>query len=258
MPSKFNRTYGWKGSQPPAELGEVPFKSPWAPHAILPASINLTAGMPPVYDQGQWGSCVSNATAAALDFERKRQKEAFISPSRFFIYFNGRQIEGDPIGEDTGLFVRDGVKSVSKYGACPEAEWPYITADFAATPSAKAYADAKKARAIGFLKVTQTLSQMQGCLALGFPFVFGFEVFDSFESDVVASSGVVPMPNTQIEQDLGGHSVVCVGYDNATQRFRCRNSWGTSWGQAGYFTMPYAYLTSQVLSADFWTIRVVM
>ena len=59
------------------------------------------------------------------------------------------------------------------------------------------------------------------------------------------------------EQVLGGHAVVAVGYDDSQQRFIIRNSWGTGWGQQGYFTMPYAYLTERNLSSDFWTIRLV-
>jgi C1A family cysteine protease len=56
---------------------------------------------------------------------------------------------------------------------------------------------------------------------------------------------------------LGGHAVLAVGYDDATQRFTIRNSWGANWGQGGYFTMPYPYLTTSGLSSDFWTTRIV-
>ena len=54
---------------------------------------------------------------------------------------------------------------------------------------------------------------------------------------------------------LGGHAVLAMGYDDAHRRFLVRNSWGTDWGQAGHFTMPYGYLTDSNLSDDFWTIR---
>jgi len=56
---------------------------------------------------------------------------------------------------------------------------------------------------------------------------------------------------------VGGHAVLAVGYDDASQTFLVRNSWGADWGQNGYFTMPYAYLTTRGLSSDFWTIRIV-
>jgi len=97
---------------------------------------------------------------------------------------------------------------------------------------------------------------MKGCLASSYPFIFGFTVYDSFESQPVAQTGVVPMPGST-ERVLGGHCVVAVGYDDSQQRFIVRNSWGTSWGIQGYCTMPYAYLTDSNLASDFWTIRLV-
>ena len=62
----------------------------------------------------------------------------------------------------------------------------------------------------------------------------------------------MPSPN---EQPLGGHAVLCVGYDDSTETFIIRNSWGPNWGQKGYFTLRYAYLTSNNLSDDFWVIK---
>jgi C1A family cysteine protease len=51
-----------------------------------------------------------------------------------------------------------------------------------------------------------------------------------------------------------GHAVLMVGYDDATQRVIVRNSWGASWGQGGYFTMPYQYVVDRNLASDLWTI----
>jgi C1A family cysteine protease len=97
---------------------------------------------------------------------------------------------------------------------------------------------------------------MKGCLASGYPFVFGFTVYDSFESQQVANTGIVPMPASG-ESVVGGHAVMAVGYDDSQHRFIVRNSWGSGWGMQGYFTIPYAYLTEANLSSDFWTIRLV-
>ena len=56
---------------------------------------------------------------------------------------------------------------------------------------------------------------------------------------------------------VGGHAVIAVGYDDSTSRITVQNSWGTSWGDKGYFYMPYQYITNTNLADDFWTIRLV-
>jgi C1A family cysteine protease len=93
---------------------------------------------------------------------------------------------------------------------------------------------------------------MLTCLAEGFPFVFGFSVYESFQTQKVARSGIVNMPKKK-EKILGGHAVMAVGFNQKDKRFLVRNSWGKDWGMSGYFTMPYKYL--EELAGDFWTIR---
>ena len=145
--------------------------------------------------------------------------------------------------------IRDGIKTLVSLGVCPESEWSYDTNTFTEKPSITTYADALKYKITAYYRLT-----ILDTLASGFPFVFGFSVYESFESDQVALISIVPLP-AENEQLLGGHAVMAVGYDNSKQQFIVRNSWGTSWGQKGYFFMPYAYLTNANLSSDFWTIR---
>jgi len=222
----------------------------------LPPSVDLRPGCPPVYDQGQLGSCTANAIAAAIQYEQIRQKEPKpFAPSRLFIYYNERVME-HTVGQDAGAQIRDGIKSVNHIGACSETDWPYVIANFTRKPPPRAFKDAPLGKAVSYQRVAQTLDQMKGCLAAGFPIVLGISVYESFESPQVATSGVVPMP-TSSEKLLGGHAILAVGYHDAEQRFIMRNSWGTSWGLRGYFTIPYTYLTDSNLCDDLWTIQMV-
>jgi C1A family cysteine protease len=249
------KKFGWMPDMPDSR--DHLFAAPMAVVAKLPASMDLRPQCPKtVYDQGQLGSCTANAIAGAVEFDLLKEKKPGMMPSRLFIYYNERLIEGTA-GSDSGARIRDGIKVVNKLGAPPESDWPYVIDTFAERPPAKAYTDAKKHRATSYSRVVQDLTQMRGCLAAGFPFVVGFTVYTSFESQEVARTGVVPMPDLQHESVLGGHAVLAVGYDDGQQRFILRNSWGAGWGMAGYFTMPYAYLISRSLASDFWTIRVV-
>jgi C1A family cysteine protease len=221
----------------------------------LPKKVNLTSKMPPVYDQGQLGSCTANAIGAAFEYEQLKQKQKDFMPSRLFIYYNERAIEGT-VDSDSGAMIRDGIKSVAKLGVCPEDTWPYDIAHFTEKPPKKAYTEATKHQVLVYRRVIANLHQMQGCLASGYPFVFGFTVYESFMTPEVAATGEVPLP-PRSEQVLGGHAVLAVGYDDATQRFIVRNSWGKGWGNKGYCTMPYGYLTDPSLARDFWAVYTV-
>jgi C1A family cysteine protease len=244
--------YGWVRDLP--DTRDYLYSAPLFrfPHG-LPAAVDLRPECPPVYDQGQLGSCTGNGIAGAIEFDQKKQGTPEFTPSRLFIYYNERVIEGT-VNQDAGAQIRDGIKAVAKLGAPPENDWPYDIAEFTKKPPAKAYADAKKDIVTSYSRVAQDLTQMHGCIASGFPFVFGFTVYESFESQEVAQTGMVPMPSPG-ESVLGGHCVVAVGYDDTQRTFIIRNSWGTGWGERGYCQMPYEYLISPHLSSDLWTIR---
>jgi C1A family cysteine protease len=248
-----NRKYGWAPDLP--DQRDFLYSAPQPVLAKLPPKKDLRSGCPPVYDQGQIGSCTANAIAGAIQFEQKKQGVTVFAPSRLFIYYNERDMEGT-VNSDAGAQIRDGVKSVAELGVCPEPEWPYDINKFADKAPPKCYADAKKCQAVGYQRLDSTnLNQLKGCIASGFPFVFGFTVYDAFESADVAKTGVLNMPGPK-EKVQGGHAVLAVGYDDSSQRFTARNSWGKDWGIKGYFTIPYTYLTSKDLADDFWTIRI--
>ncbi|HEX7407057.1 MAG TPA: C1 family peptidase [Candidatus Binatia bacterium] len=256
-PRKIAR-YGWVPDLP--DYRDHLYAAPVARLAALPAKVNLRAQCPKVvYDQGQLGSCTANAIAAAIEFDLLKQKIAKpFTPSRLFIYYNERAMEG-AVNEDSGAQIRDGVKSVNHLGAPPEALWPYSDQNpgpFQQKPPASVRTAAAKRKVTAYQRVACVLAQMKGCLAAGYPFVFGFTVYASFESPQVAKTGQVPMPGPK-EGVLGGHAVLAVGYDDSVQRFIVRNSWGPKWGIKGYFTMPYTYLLEPNLADDFWTIRMV-
>jgi C1A family cysteine protease len=253
MPRKIQR-YGWVRDLP--DKRDYRFSAPLTVTAALPPGVDLTSACPAVYDQGQLGSCTANAIAAALEFDQMKQNQSPIFvPSRLFIYYNERVIEGT-VNSDSGAQIRDGMSSVANQGACSEDMWPYDITQFAVQPPDACYQTALQFTATAYQSITQDIDQMKGCLASGYPFVYGFTVYESFESDQVAQTGQVPMPGPD-EQVVGGHAVLAVGYDDSNQWFIVRNSWGDSWGMQGYFTMPYAYLLDPNLASDFWMVQTV-
>ncbi len=253
MPRQIKR-YGWAPDLP--DQRDLIYAAPFEQADVLPPSIDLRPNCPAVYDQGHLGSCTANSIAAAFEFDEMKQNlpQVFV-PSRLFIYYNERVIESD-VTCDNGAQIRDGMKSIGTQGVCPEDMWPYDITKFTDQPPANCYQAALQNKAIVYQRVVRDLNQMKGCLASGYPFVFGFTVYESFESQSVAQSGHAPMPAPG-EKVLGGHAVLAVGYDDDQEWFIVRNSWGTAWGMQGYFTLPYNYLLQRNLSSDFWTVRLV-
>ena len=247
------KRYGWVPDLP--DQRDFAYRVPRRTAAALPSAVDLRAQMPAIYDQGQLGSCTANAIGGAFEFEMLKQREPDFMPSRLFIYYNERVIERT-VNEDAGAQLRDGMKTVAHQGVCPEPLWPYVLSQFATKPTPECFTEGKKHLGIMYMRVEQDVAQMRGCLAAGYPFIFGFTVYESFESDAVTRTGNVPMPEGD-ERTLGGHAMVAVGYDNPKKLITVRNSWGTGWGKKGYGTMPYAYFTNPDLSADFWTLRAV-
>jgi C1A family cysteine protease len=244
---KYVQSYGWIPDRP--DHRDFLY-SAIAPKVKLPLKVDLRSECSSIENQGHLGSCTANALAGNLQFLERVSGQIYKDVSRLFIYYNERAIEGT-VGFDSGAMIRDGIKALVKDGVCPESSWPYDISKFTRKPTAVCYKEGLKRRITSYHRL-QTLGEMLNCLAEGFPFVFGFTVYESFESLKVAQTGLVPMPKKS-ERALGGHAVMAAGYDQKQKRFIVRNSWGPQWGQAGYFTMPYAYVETS--ADDFWTIR---
>jgi len=241
--------YGWRPDKP--DHRDLKF----APTGdALPSRIDLRPGCPVPYDQGELGASVGAAIAGLIHFDLIKQNptKAF-QPSALFIYYNGRLLE-NCAGEDAGVEIRSCIKSLIQWGICPEQYCPYIVSKFKTKPSKFAYSSTVPHHIKEYLRINQSLHDLKACLADKYPFVFGISVYESFESEAVTKTGIVPMPNHS-ERMLGGQTVCCVGYDDAEKRFIARNSIGSDWGMEGYFTIPYEYVLNPDLAADFWMIK---
>lgn len=241
--------YGWKPSPPDRRDYQLRI------HEVdLPGGTDLRANDPSIWDQSQLGSCVAHGSPAGAIHAfvaAGMMKPNDFMPSRLFHYYEGRVLEGTT-SYDSGLTIRDGVKAINKYGLPPESDWEYDISKFTEKPPQQAYTDAVTREATVYAAVDQDLTSMKTVLASGLPIIIGFTVYESFESDAANSTGQIPMPGDN-EQVLGGHCMLVVGY--GSDKFICRNSWGTGWGDNGYCYMPFEYLTDSNLADDFWVIK---
>lgn len=226
----------------------------------LPEQVDLRPYCPPVYDQGNQGSCTANAGCAARSMLEGNPELYF---SRAFQYYMERSLEGTT-DEDAGASMKDVVLSLKRFGVCLDADMPYVPGDYKTPPTEQAKKNALQYKISGG-ELLNGLVAIQTALAIRRqPVLLGMKVFSSMESKLVAKTGVLPMPGSR-DADLGGHAVLAVGYTPALTSLEgiaaqkaakksakspagylvVRNSWGPSWGDKGYFYMPYAYVEKE-------------
>lgn len=254
--------YGWvKDEEDGRDYRFTPRMKATGDQFSLPASIDLrpNASAIPIYDQGSLGSCTANATCFAYHFDEYKQKFAHtFNPSRLFLYYETRALSGKT-AVDSGASIRNTMKTSANVGVCADYLWSYDTSKFAIKPADACYPQASACKVTEYVSVRQSLDMIKAALIEGYPVVFGFVVYQSF--DHIGSSGLMPLPEPS-ESVSGRHAVCAVGYDdnlkfgdNSSGGLIVRNSWGSSWGQNGHFYMPYTFVTNPAMASDFWFIR---
>ena len=238
---KTKRVYNWKPDLP--DKRDLYLKVSRLRN--LPDSVDLREKFTPIEDQEDIGSCGAQAFVGNMEYLDKLDDNKWTDLSRLFVYWIGRSDKY----QDTGVYLRDMIKCIAQFGACDENLWPYIPHKYDVKPTDEAFTDAMKRRITEYRRI-DSFRGVKQALADGFPVTFGFSVYDSFES--IGRDGVMVMPDFSTERVSGGHAVLAVGY--TTTHLIVRNSWGASWGDKGYFYMPYEFAEDGDLCADFWTI----
>jgi C1A family cysteine protease len=216
-----------------------------------PNSVDLRPYCSPIENQGNLGSCTGQAIAGAIELLNKRNGN-YRDISRLFIYYYERLLLGT-VNYDSGAYIRDGIKSTNIYGASLETYWPYDIRKYKQEPIIEAKNDALNRKVTRYERISD-LNGFIDALSNGYPVIMGFNVYTSFMSASVATTGIMPYPNIKRERLLGGHAVLIVGYNKSKRILIARNSWGTSWGDTGYFYMPFDII-SPSMSNDYWIIK---
>lgn len=215
----------------------------------LPSKTDLRSLCPPVFDQGQEGSCTANAGVAARIMLLNNTS---VNLSRAFLYYEERKLENS-VTRDSGANLRDCCKALQSYGVCEESYMPYLATSISTAPTPKALQNGLKYKIQSYTRL-QTLNDIKTSLAINKkPVIIGMLVYSSMESDTVSKTGKLPMPS-MIEAQLGGHAVLVVGYiDNLTSTSAGSLIIRNSWGDKGYFYMPYEYFDNYTF--DYWVIN---
>ena len=258
--------FGWLSDS--LDRRDLHYAAPLRLLKAAPAAVDFSADFPAPWDQGEIGSCVGQAVAAAVWWARMKAGRRLFMPSRTFTYWGARKIEGT-VALDAGCQIRSAIKFTADEGVCPEYMWPYddvLPADpvtwvfpkrsrAVRTPIDRVMERADDHQAITYARVAQSVGSLRACLAENFPVAFGFMVYSSLYNYDGWPRAELPMPNYSTDHPMGGHAVLMTGYDDGRRAFKCRNSWGVDVQEKGHFWLPYEYAADPALAADFWTIR---
>jgi hypothetical protein len=220
-------------------------RGPTFPEPTL-RQIDHTPFMGPVRDQGNEGSIVGFAVAAALEYQiySALAERVMISP-RYLYYFAKLEGNLDP-HSDTGAWIKDAVKVLKRSGAVVEEVWPYKPGDLKAKPPKK-IETGKKYKITKSFQLT-TVDEMKSALQSRGPIVVGITLHESIYT--ASKTGIVPAPATS-EKEIGMIAVCLVGYDDHKKLFKFKHAWGTKWGEKGYGYLSYEYIKK--FSADSWS-----
>ena len=226
---------------------------------VLPAGVDLRANMAAPYNQGQYGTCYANAAAGLVQYYGIKTGQYQIRPSRLFIAWNACADENTTDEVDGIASLRDVAEAVRHDGWCGETEgpspWDYTDAHMNCRPDPGCVLEAARWTIEGYQAIPQDLHSIKACLAQGNPFMFGMTVYPQFESADCAKTGIVETPSwwtRHFGKSLGGHAVDAFGYSDAKGAVLVRNSWDITWGDQGYFWLPYDYITDSTLCFDQW------
>lgn len=230
----------------------------------LPARVDLRDKCLPAFNQGNAGTCTAHAIAGAYAYLHRVRKARHFRPSPRFVFYNEMAMTGQ-LGQKCVVRLRDALKAVAEMGVCPESHCRYKDSDrlLHTKPQKHAFEAARKRRVVSYHRILieehshkDFLRHLKHCLADGYPFVFGFLTYESFDKRRGKwKDGIMPIPQRKKEKLQGGHAVMGVGYDDSKNAFVIRNSWGPEWGKDGYFLMPYELISNPIMAFDFWTIR---
>jgi C1A family cysteine protease len=197
-----------------------------------------------VRDQKQCGSCWAFATTAALE-------------SSVLITMNAPNTEVDlseqvlvscgNSGSCNGGYPSYASNFIQNTGLPLESCYPY-TGTNGNCANACANWQSSTYKIVDWWGVSKSVDALKNALYTYGPLVTTMQVYQDFFN---YSKGVYSYVSGSL---AGGHAILLVGYDDAGQYFICKNSWGTWWGESGFFRIGYSEIHSKTQLGGFATL----
>ncbi len=209
--------------------------------ATYPAALDWRSNggdyVTPIKDQGSCGSCWAFASVAGLEsaylISTKQPGGAFDESEQIMISCSGA-------GSCSGGTTSGASAWLQSTGDAPESYYPYTGTNGSCGAALSGWqAQAKKVASWVWVATSSpTVAQLKAGLNTYGPLVTTMAVYQDF---FYYTSGIYEYASGAL---AGYHAVTIVGYNDAQQYFIVKNSWGTGWGEQGYFQIGYSELTS--------------
>jgi len=200
----------------------------------LPVKFTVRNKMTPVRNQGNEGSCVGFAGAVGVkEYQEQIDYGRFISLSPRFLYEESKKISG----HREGTTLKACAKVLVTKGVCEEGLWKYISNN-PRQPLPGAYHNAYKYKVkSGYVRITNEKELKASLIKYG-AIIIGVKVYKNWYRQ---KNGHIPNPTffEKIKGSLGGHAITLVSYNDETQEYEFKNSWG-QWGDKGYGYLSFS------------------
>lgn len=193
-------------------------------------------------DQGGLGYCTLNGIAQMIRMREKALYPASMPslPSRLYLGYNTHYLMG-AVDKDNGADPRTVMKATKRWGVPAEHWWPYVETKFADVPAHMAYMNAfDHRRPYEYYWISRNDPDAVEKVKLAIDCNYGVGIGTGIgEKYVNWKAGDEPLtpPN-----EIGGmHFMVLTAHDQSG--LECLGSWGTTYGDQGYWRFDYSYLT---------------
>jgi hypothetical protein len=186
-----------------------------------------------VKNQASCGSCYAFAACATYESWKKFKTGATLDLSEQDFMMKAKAIDGNGNGGCSGWWLDTSMNLLKNKGVTKEANCPYKGYESACPTTGTEYK-------ISAWKNTTDLNTIKYALQNYGALLCGFAVYSDFS---YYGSGVYKYSSGYLR---GYHAVLLVGFDDAKQAFKVKNSWGTGWGENGYFWIGYDQMNNCV------------